>query len=40
MKMSQDPGADRVLEALEELGGEGGGLMKAERDAPFPDGLG
>ena len=30
MKMSKDPGTDRVLEALQEFGGEGGGFVKTE----------
>jgi len=29
-KMPQDPGANRVLEALQELAGEAGGLVEAE----------
>ena len=29
-KMPQEPGTDRVLEALEESGGESGGLVKVE----------
>jgi hypothetical protein len=30
MKVSQDPGTDRVLEAFQELVGEAGGFVEAE----------
>ena len=36
MKMSKDPGTDRVLEALQEFGGEGGGFVKTEAVRPDP----
>jgi hypothetical protein len=30
LKMPEDPGVDRVLEALQQLAGEGGGFVEAE----------